>query len=514
MKIASVGSLLQHSRRGSQPGHSSAQEPKIIKSTTAQAALPFLFLETSMFRQNQTRLHPLVNIIVLLGLAVFAFSIKRNTNNAQDLAFVTAGNPPDATATAVAPILTSGISAVLALGPRTSPVYGTSQQATSTETVKGSASPTFIGDQQLPHDATTAPQVIPPSATATTPSFVLIKQTIEPGTKLTALRTTNPQGLPLRYSVIRGAFPGTILLNSHGEFSGTAFASGNSSTEVLAVDDAGITTTINVVLIVQNASPRFGLTTSNSKQNLILGQVPVPLSAIDTNLERLTFNQDSQCLPDGLSLSSDGSFTGTAQQDGVFHCTIIVSDEHGTQASTSLQLNVGPIAATPEADQITEKNRPGLVEIPASTALKAPPANPGKAAPPSSQQKPGTPSGTVALALPRVNEAAQPKGNAKLPAPPAPLTSLAPPIPLKAPVSNAAGPTSSPGTSPGTSAGTSAGTSPERSVPSTSKQAGFEVLGPGEPLLAGPESPTTEVTGTRSRLDESPATNPSATPKF
>lgn len=150
-----------------------------------------------MFRQNQTRLHPLVNIIVLLGLAVFAFSINRNTNNAQDLAFVTAGNPPDATATAVAPILTSGISAVLALGPRTSPVYGTSQQATSTETVKGSASPTFIGDQQLPHDATTAPQVIPPSATATTPSFVLIKQTIEPGTKLTALRTTNPQGIPL-----------------------------------------------------------------------------------------------------------------------------------------------------------------------------------------------------------------------------------------------------------------------------------------------------------------------------
>ena len=427
-----------------------------------------------MFHQNQTRLHPLVNIIVLLGLAIFAFSMKRNTNNAHDLAFVTASSPPNATASALAPILTSGIVPVLSPGPRTSPVYGTSH-ATGTETVKGSVSPTFIGNQQLPDDATTALQVTPQSATATTPSFVLTKQTIEPGTKLKALPTTNQQGLPLQYSVIRGAFPGTILLNSHGEFSGTAFASGNSSTEVLAVDDAGITTTINLVLTVQNASPRFGLTVSNSTQNLILGQVPVPLSAIDPNLEQLTFKQDSQCLPDGLSLSSDGSFTGTAQQDGVFHCTFVVSDEHGAQAATSLQLNVGPLVGTPETpqpDRVTEQTQPSLVKIPASATLKATkPANPA------------TPSNSARLQKPSSLT---------------PLSSLAPSIPLEAPVSisNTAGPTSSPETSP------------ERSIPSTSKQAGAEALGPVEPLLPGPESPATEVTGTRSRLDDFPATTP------
>ncbi len=268
-----------------------------------------------MFRRDQPVHRTLRRSIGMLLVGLFVVSIVRNGNEAKDSAFATARNPQDSASSEIdqSPHLTgSGVPAKV-LG--SNQAGGTSKNAaewaaTSTETKRSVLS--------------------------------IFRRTIEPGAKLTSLPATNPQGLAVQYSVIRGAFPGTVLLASNGEFSGTEFTSGLSATEVQATDRLGRISTLTVEVEVRNISPRFSSASSNSKQNLMVGETPLAVTAIDPNKEQLTFTTNVGTMPPGLSLGTDGLFNGKALEIGEYSFGVLVSDEHGFRISTTLQLVVGP----------------------------------------------------------------------------------------------------------------------------------------------------------------------------
>src|SRR6478735_7221070 len=149
-------------------------------------------------------------------------------------------------------------------------------------------------------------------------------------------------GPPYGYSVVGGAFPPGLSLSSNGHITGTPTQAGTYTFYIRQTDNCGPEGEGNApfVIKIQGGAPPLAVTTntlSNGQADLAYS---VALNASGGAGSR-TWSVTGGQLPPGLTLSSDGSLSGTPTTAGTYTFTATVSD--GTSSSSkSLTVTIIP----------------------------------------------------------------------------------------------------------------------------------------------------------------------------
>jgi uncharacterized repeat protein (TIGR01451 family) len=117
--------------------------------------------------------------------------------------------------------------------------------------------------------------------------------------------------------------------------------------------------TVSITVTPVNDPPAYTGASRNTSQTVPVGGALQSLSASDVDGDPLTYALVSGTLPPGVTLTSAGAFTGTADAPGTFVVTIRVSDGNGGTADTTLTITVGgPAANTPPVAADDAKSTP------------------------------------------------------------------------------------------------------------------------------------------------------------
>ncbi|HEV2891224.1 MAG TPA: Ig-like domain-containing protein [Frankiaceae bacterium] len=132
---------------------------------------------------------------------------------------------------------------------------------------------------------------------------------------------------------------------------GANFNGSDSFTYTVADGSGGTdTATVSITVNAVNDPPRFTGAQRNTSQTVPVGSPLQSLSASDVENDPLTYAIVSGTLPPGVTLTTAGAFTGTADAPGTYTVTVEVSDGKGGTDSTTLTITVGgPAANTPPA---------------------------------------------------------------------------------------------------------------------------------------------------------------------
>ncbi len=151
---------------------------------------------------------------------------------------------------------------------------------------------------------------------------------------------------PYTYSVITGSLPAGITLSASGLLSGTPTSLGVSNFTVQATDSTNCTGTkaytLQVVCPVITVSPA-------TLPNGTIGVAYSQTNSASGGTGPYTFNVTTGTLPDGLSLSSGGSLTGTPTTPGTFNFTVTATDTNNCTGNKAyaIQINCTAISVTP-----------------------------------------------------------------------------------------------------------------------------------------------------------------------
>jgi hypothetical protein len=160
--------------------------------------------------------------------------------------------------------------------------------------------------------------------------------------QFTALTVTsiNPaQGSPAQatWSIKSGSLPAGVTLSSTGLLSGAPSAEGSSTFVVQATGGGGTVDTETETLVVRQAL------TLTSQLNAAKAEVGVQFSATQTaggGSGTYAWSVSKGTLPVGLTITPDGSVTGTPATPGRFAFTVQVTDSEGRTKSVDVRLVV------------------------------------------------------------------------------------------------------------------------------------------------------------------------------
>ena len=145
---------------------------------------------------------------------------------------------------------------------------------------------------------------------------------------------------PFTWSVSAGTLPPGLTLNaSTGLLSGTPTAAGTYSFTVKVTDRSGLTATEPVTLtIVPGPSLSFPAPPAGWTRTVYLYTLTE-----SGGIGPFAWSVSSGALPPGVSLSADGSLTGTPTATGTFSFTVKVTDANGQSATqaTSVTISAG-----------------------------------------------------------------------------------------------------------------------------------------------------------------------------
>lgn len=170
------------------------------------------------------------------------------------------------------------------------------------------------------------------------------------------------------FSLESGTIPG-LTLSPQGALTGVPTHEGSHSVTVVATDSNGNRITRDVVIEVAAASAPPVITTDS----LPGATVDEPFSGqLDANgLQPISYTVTSGALPAGLTLSTQGSLTGTPTEAGEFTFTITATNADGVDSvSYILTVASATVAPTPETED-------DLVATPAVNTGSAALANTG-----------------------------------------------------------------------------------------------------------------------------------------
>lgn len=162
---------------------------------------------------------------------------------------------------------------------------------------------------------------------------------------------TEPEGDTLRYSAT-GLPPGISIHADDGHITGTVAnnaaqtSSGTFYVTITVTDGYNNVNRSFTWTVTDTTTPTFTTNAVNTNQEVNEGATPSPLIAVDTDSDRLTYSKASGTFPEGLSLNSDGTWSGTASMKsaGTYSLTITVSD--GVRSSsTTLSLKIKDTSA-------------------------------------------------------------------------------------------------------------------------------------------------------------------------
>jgi len=159
-----------------------------------------------------------------------------------------------------------------------------------------------------------------------------------------ALRATGGNA-PYRWEIVRGRLPDGLQLTEAGVIQGKPITVGEQDFEVRVIDQTG-----------QALSRELSIDIDPAPQLVILSQSPLPLAAIGvpyrvqlqaaSGTAPYTWSKKKKkkfgTLPDGITLSSDGTLSGTPGAQGTFNFTIRVTDASGKAANKPFAIEVGP----------------------------------------------------------------------------------------------------------------------------------------------------------------------------
>ena len=147
---------------------------------------------------------------------------------------------------------------------------------------------------------------------------------------------------PYVFSIVQGSLPQQLTLSSNGVISGTPLAAGSSSFTARVTDSAARTAERVFSLVVQSPPVDFTPTT------LPTGTVNMPYSAsfTPTGVESgYAFSAPSGGLPQGLTLSSTGTVSGTPTTSGSFLFNVLLVYGNFTiDKMVSLEIVIPPLS--------------------------------------------------------------------------------------------------------------------------------------------------------------------------
>jgi len=138
------------------------------------------------------------------------------------------------------------------------------------------------------------------------------------------------------WNVVVGSLPGGLTLSSAGVMSGTSSASGTFSFTVEATNAAGSDTKAFSIIVVQQPS----ISTASLTGGVVGTAYSQQLSA--TGYPTITWSIASGSLPGGLSLSSDGTISGTPSAAGTFNFTVTAGNSAGNE-TVGLSITIAPV---------------------------------------------------------------------------------------------------------------------------------------------------------------------------
>lgn len=162
---------------------------------------------------------------------------------------------------------------------------------------------------------------------------------------------------PYTYTIINGALPLGLNLTSQGLLSGAATQSGSFNFTLRASDSAGSTGQFDFTLTVTLTAPTFS--TSSLPDGNVGASYTAAVVATSASASALTYTIASGSLPPGVSLGSNGNFSGSPSTAGLFTFTVQVSDAQGATAQRQFSINItaggGPLsisAAVPTSGRL------------------------------------------------------------------------------------------------------------------------------------------------------------------
>jgi hypothetical protein len=190
------------------------------------------------------------------------------------------------------------------------------------------------------------------------------------GTPYTTTITATGGTTPYSFSIASGSLPQGLALSSSGTISGTPSSPGTSNFTVQVVDSSSpqMTATANLSIAITKTQltitspPTLPSATSGvaySYQILTTGGLPPITFALDTGSQ----------LPNGLTLSSSGLISGTANTPGFYNFTITATDSSSPPETASQPFS---LTVTPGQLMITTTTLPsGYLGVPYSAQLQA-----------------------------------------------------------------------------------------------------------------------------------------------
>lgn len=147
---------------------------------------------------------------------------------------------------------------------------------------------------------------------------------------------------PLSWAVTAGALPDGLAFATDGTFSGSATTAGTATFTVTATDAVG--TQASQQLTIVSAYPALSV---GEQPQLVSPMAGVPysgtLSATGGGAP-VTWAVTAGALPDGLSLATDGTISGTATTAGSVTFTVTATDRFGQRSQRELAMTVVPAA--------------------------------------------------------------------------------------------------------------------------------------------------------------------------
>jgi hypothetical protein len=151
---------------------------------------------------------------------------------------------------------------------------------------------------------------------------------------------TNGGAAPYSYQRV-GTLPPGISLSASGELSGNPTTAGSYSFDIIATDSSTGTGPFSVArsYTVLVAAPQIGFALSSLPQSSTAVAYTQQL-LVSGGAAPYAFQVTSGALPSGLSLGSDGTFSGTPTGAGSYAFTITVTDTNNFTASQAFTLQV------------------------------------------------------------------------------------------------------------------------------------------------------------------------------
>lgn len=206
-----------------------------------------------------------------------------------------------------------------------------------TPSAPGSYTVTLAGDQ----DVVLSFEVEPRTPVITAPSLSVLTEDDAVSESFTAT-----DGIaPYAWTVLSGALPTGLTLASDGALTGTATSPGSFSAVIQVEGADGGTRTTSLTVTVEPIPLSIATTTVASATG---DQAYSAVLSVTGGISPYTWDVASGVLPTGVTLSTDGTLSGTPTQSGAFNFVARVTDTQpvtDTQALT-LTVDIVPLAIT------------------------------------------------------------------------------------------------------------------------------------------------------------------------